>query len=237
MAIISIFIYLYIGSGGWGYLADRWWIFAVVFVWNVFVRLIFLGHIKGNAIRVHENQLPEIYAIVKDYSEKLKLKVIPDLYLLQGNGVMNAFAVRLGGRNRIVVYSSILEAAYQEGMPAVQFVIGHELGHIKRNHVSFWRHLLIAPAKIFFTLSSAYSRACEYTCDNIGYSLCPEGAEKGLLILAAGERLHKNINVKELVANNKYNQDFATRFAERFSSHPNLMNRIESIAKQDAQLS
>lgn len=196
-----------------------------MFVMHVF----FIGHLKGNAIKLNQNQLHEVYEIVQMQSEKLGLKKSPSIWVLQGNGILNAFASRFIGRNYIVLYSDVLETAYKEGLPAIQFIIGHELGHIKRDHVGFVKSFFILPAKLIPFLGSAYSRACEYSCDMIGYDLCSEGAEKGISILAAGKELYKKINMIEVLAQAQKEKGFVMWFAEIFSSHPHLVKRIASL--------
>ena len=121
--------------------------------------------------------------------------------------------------------------AYEEGKDAVSFIIGHELGHIKRNHVGFLKSMLILPASFIPFLSGAYSRACEYTCDNFGYSLSPKGATSGLLILAAGKKLYKKIDLSNLINNSRYNHRFASWFAEIFFAHPHLVKRLDVLNK------
>lgn len=195
------------------------------------VHIYFIGYLRGNAIKVSPNQFPEIFEILTNQSEALGLKKAPTLYLLQGNGMLNAFATRFSGQNYIVLYSDILAMAYQEGIPAVQFIIGHELGHIKRNHVSLLKSLFFLPTRFVPFLGSAYSRACEYTCDAIGYSICPEGAQKGILILAAGKSLYKKVNVTELLRDAPSQKGFTLWFAEIFSSHPHLLKRIAHLEK------
>lgn len=138
--------------------------------------------------------------------------------------MLNAFATRFFGRNFIVLYSDILETAYEKGNKALEFVIAHEFGHIKRNHIT--KQLLTFPSRIIPFLNPAYSRACEYTCDNIGYSLCPEGAENGMLVLAAGKRLYSKVNKDEFVNSSNMEFGFWKWFAEIISSHPNLPKRI-----------
>jgi Zn-dependent protease with chaperone function len=194
-------------------------------------KLYFIGYLRGNAVMVGPKQFPEIFDSLTAQSAKLGLKRVPTMYLLQGDGLLNAFAARFSGRNYVVLYSDIMSAAYEEGMPAVEFVIGHELGHIKRNHVGGLRTWLILPAKLIPFLGSAYSRACEYTCDNIGYSLCPAGAEKGILILAAGRDLYKRVNTSELLYNAAHERGFATWFAEIFSTHPHIAKRVAMFEK------
>ncbi len=198
---------------------------------NFLMHLYFMGMIKGNAVKVNNRQFPEVYEILKNHSEKLNLKKVPEIYLFNGNGILNAFATRFAKRDYVILYSDIFELAYQEGIEALSFVIGHELGHIKRKHTSLWKHVLLFPASLIPFLAKAHSRACEHTSDNIGFSLCPHGSDKGILILAVGKKLYKNVNIDELLLSSRSEEGFATKFAEIFSTHPHLVKRLESISQ------
>jgi Zn-dependent protease with chaperone function len=198
--------------------------FALIIIYLLFRFGVLIGHLKGNAIKLSKKQFPDIYQIVLNQSGLLGLKTIPDVYILQSGGVLNAFAAKFLGRNYIVLYSEIVESAYEQDKKILEFIIGHELGHIKRNHM--FKNLLLIPSYIIPFLGSAYSRACEYTCDNIGNSLCPSGVKSGLLLLASGKKIYKNVNIKEFLIQDYSEDGFWKWFSEKVSSHPNLTKRL-----------
>jgi Zn-dependent protease with chaperone function len=152
-----------------------------------FFRGMLVGYIRGNAVKLGPHQFNDIHSIVMSQAQKLGLTRIPDVYLLQQGGALNAFATRFMGTDFIVLYSDVMEAAYEENMETVEFIIAHELGHIKRNHIL--KRLIVLPAMFVPFLGNAYSRACEYTCDSIGASISEDGARSGMLVLAAGTKL------------------------------------------------
>jgi len=198
-------------------------------VFMLCTNVILIGHLRGNAVEITKDQIPEVYKIIEKQSQMLELSNMPTMYLLQGNGILNAFATRFLGTNYVIVYSDVLEIAFTEGIEAVEFIIAHELGHIKRNHMGFLKKVLLLPSLFVPFLRSAYSRACEYTCDNIGFALSPEGAREGLLILASGKSLYKKINSEAYVHNANNASGFASWFAEIFSTHPHLTKRLENV--------
>lgn len=186
---------------------------------------IMVGYVKGNAVKVTENQFGELYKILIQQSQQLGLNTVPDLYILQSGGILNAFATTIFGNKFVVLFSEVVQSALEEEDPSVlAFIIGHELGHIKRKHML--KKILLFPSFIIPFLGSAYSRACEYTCDSIGYSLAPQGAKNGLLLLAGGRKLFTRINVKEYMHQSQSIGGFWKWFAEKVSSHPNLPKRI-----------
>ncbi len=233
MSIISLISYFSFFSGFWSKFPHM--IYNLIFFGGILLffkiqSLFVAGYLKGNAIRVNERQFPEAFRLLQEHAKTLQLKTIPHMYVLQGDGLINAFAIRLARKNYVVLLSDVLDIAYEEGIDAVSFIIGHELGHIKRNHVGFLKTLLTWPASWIPLLGLAYSRACEYTSDNIGYQLCPEGAIKGALLLAAGKKLYKKVNVAEiLLSKSAHELGFDFFLAEICSSHPAIVNRIAAI--------
>ncbi|HEU4697605.1 MAG TPA: M48 family metallopeptidase, partial [Gemmatimonadales bacterium] len=157
-----------------------------------------LGHVRGSAIRVSERQFPLLHRLAATHARRLGLAEVPALYVVESGGLLNAFATRFLGRDFVVVHSDVLELALQRGEAAVGFIVAHELGHVWRGHLK--HRWLIAPARFIPYLGSAYSRACEYTCDRVGAHCQPDGAVNGLLALAAGKQLFGHVNVREFAA-------------------------------------
>jgi len=183
-----------------------------------------IGYVKGNGVRVSEQQFPEIYKVVVKQSEQLGLKEIPKVYIMESGGLLNAFATSFLGFNYVVLYSELVEVSFDKGRDVVEFVIGHELGHIKRNHIN--KRLWTFPAQLVPFLAQAYSRACEYTCDNIGYSLNQKGAEQGILVLAAGPKLAKKMNAEVFYKQQYTETGFWVWLSEKLAYHPHLSKRV-----------
>ena len=196
-------------------------------------RTCFLGFLRGNAIKVTPSQFPKLFDILKSHCQKLGINSIPDTYVLQGNGILNAFAAKMLGNNIVILNSGVVELIDDNQYDVVSFIIGHELGHIKRGHVSF-KNIFILPANLIVPLRLAYSRACEYTCDNIGYNLCPAGAVNGMLFLACGAKLYKKVDTKEMILSFAANSG-GTSFAEIFSTHPLLIKRVRVLNNLNKQ--
>ncbi len=203
-------------------------VYAAIIILYLIFRLVFLvGYLKGNAIKVTQRQFPDVYNIVAKQTLQLGMTRMPDVYILQSGGVLNAFATNFVGTSYVVIFSDVLAAAYEQNMKVVEFIIGHELGHIKRKHII--KRLLLLPGAIIPFLGPAYSRACEYTCDRIGYALCPEGATDGMMLLAAGRGLSKKVNIHAYLQQIESEDGFTKWFAEKLASHPNLTKRVRAF--------
>lgn len=193
-----------------------------------------IGHIKANSVKVTEKQFPQIYEMIQESCKKLEYKTIPDIYILQSGGVLNAFATKFLGKQIIILYSEIIELADKDGIEALKFIIAHELVHHKRKHLS--KHIFLAPSMIIPFLGQAYSRACEYTCDAIAAHIYPQKAENGLLILLLGSKLYKGINLFEYLNTSQVESGFWSWFAEIIASHPHLYKRISRVYNLSNQL-
>lgn len=199
--------------------------YVVLIILYLFFRLgLLIGYIKGNAIKVTKSQFQNLHSVLLAQCKTLEIDNVPDMYIMQNGGILNAFATAFMGSNYIVLYSEIAEEAYQDNIETVEFIIGHELGHIKRKHML--KTLLLFPSFIVPFLNSAYSRACEYTCDSIGASLSPNGVKPGLILLASGKNIWKWVNIEKFIEQESTESGFWFWFAEKSSSHPRLTKRV-----------
>jgi Zn-dependent protease with chaperone function len=121
------------------------WLVLLVSILGVFYGLflgmmIFMAHalmiayIRGNGVKLSTEQLPGIYSKVVAAAEKFELAKIPDAYVLQTGGTLNAFATKFIGRNFIIIYADLLEACPGDGNEA-DMIIGHEIGHLALGHL------------------------------------------------------------------------------------------------------
>jgi Zn-dependent protease with chaperone function len=192
-----------------------------------FVEGLLMGRIRGNAVRVTESQFPKLHQMVVNLSREMGLEKTPAVYVQQNGGILNAFATRFLRRDFVVVYSDVLELALREGDDALAFVVAHELGHVARKHMS--KRIWIYPALFMPFLGTAYYRACEYTADRFGARYAPSGGSKGLLVLAAGKHLYKEVDGVQFSKQADEESGFFVWLAEKLETHPNLTKRVKAL--------
>lgn len=187
-----------------------------------------IAYIKGHGIKLSENQYPEIYSRFVRAAQQLGLPATPEIYIMQAGGALNAFATKLTGRNFVVIYSDLLEACGEEGKE-LDMIIGHEIGHLALGHLK-WLWFLV-PARIIPLLGTAYSRACEYSCDLCGLVVSGDiaSASRGLAILAAGGKYGKGANLRYFVAQARTSGSFWASIFELNSTHPYTPKRIAAL--------
>ncbi len=204
-------------------------IYAIVLgTFFFFAHLTFIAHIRGSGVRLGPEQMPDLHARVREMAERLGMRGCPDAYLLQAGGALNALATRFLGAQIIVLYSDLLDAC-GDNTEARDFIIAHELGHLRAGHLRLrW---LYAPGLFVPFLGTAYSRACEYTSDRYGLAGCRD-AERGLdglCILAAGGRQGPRVNRRALVAQRADLNTFWMTLGKWLSTHPPLAARLAAL--------
>jgi len=194
-----------------------------------FAHMSLIAHLRGSSIKLGPNQMPELYGRVVELSGRIGLEKVPDVYLRQSGGLLNAFATRFGRARFVVLFSELVHAC-GDNLNALDFIIAHELGHLHRGHLN-WRWL-VAPAHIIPFLGSAYSRACEYTCDRYGFQVPrePDHNFDGLCILAAGPQFASAVNRRAFASQDRDLNTTFMKLGEWFSTHPPLTLRLAALA-------
>ena len=198
------------------------------FLFYCFAQSALVSYIKGTGVRITEEQYPDLKQQIDACCRKLDVDKEPQAYLLQMGGMMNAFATRFLGRDFLVLYSEVVDGL-AHNPDALNFYIGHELGHIKRKHLS-WSTVLM-PASVLPLVGAAYSRAREYTCDRHGLAACdnPTNAEHGLAVLAAGGKRGRGLNAQAYVDQSRQTEGFWMSFHELVGDYPWLVKRMAAV--------
>jgi len=188
---------------------------------------LFLAHVRGNGVRVSERQFPELYTRVRAASARLGLPRTPEVYVLQGGGLLNAFATKLLSRRFVILLSDLVNHCHDPRQ--LDFVVGHELAHHAAGHLA-WR-LFLAPYWLVPLAGAAYSRACEYTCDRAGAAVAgdTEQAMRGLMVLAAGGPLAQGADLEAFIAQADEAGGFWMAVQELAASHPFLCKRVAAL--------
>ena len=187
-----------------------------------------VARLRSEGVQVSAEQFPELYKTYREVCATFNLKEEPELYVIQSNGVLNAFATRHSGREFVVIYSSILDD-YGYDSAEIRFLIGHEIGHIQAKHLM--KRLLLAPAMILPWLPPAYSRACEASCDRYGALAAGDidGAISAMMTLSAG-KMPASKMVPSIFAQQHFrHRDFFVSWHELNSFYPTLSQRVSNL--------
>jgi Zn-dependent protease with chaperone function len=184
--------------------------------------------VRGTAVELSPRQYEDLYRTADDFAHRLGLRRRPQIYLSNGNGSLNAFAAQATGHDYVVLSNELFTNLYQSNRDGLQFILGHELGHIRLHHVSLWYQVAVAYSQRIPLLGPALSRLREYSSDRHGAYLSPLGAT-GLVLLASGRHTENVVDIGELVRQGEALKGFWVGLSQLPRSHPFTVRRLERL--------
>jgi Zn-dependent protease with chaperone function len=205
----------------------------------------------GNAVRLGEDQLPEVWAAHRAALARLDMDMVPDLYLVQ-MPIINAMTVG-SGRPMVLLNSGTVNMLDEAEL---RTVLGHEIGHILSDHVMYSTALLIllsvprgALLKLPFFAGlpllavelalMEWYRAAELSCDRAAtlVNRSPMTTCQTLMVIAGGaasRKLSLDAFVRQAADYDEVEPGFdkLTRFrTELFQTHPFPVRRVSELMK------
>jgi len=184
--------------------------------------------VRGTAVELSPNQFPDLYRTADEFTRTLGLPRRPDFFLTNGNGALNAFAAQATGHDYVVLSNELFVNLYDDNRDGLQFILGHELGHIRLHHVALWYQIAVAYSGIIPVLGPTLSRLREYSCDRHGAYLSPNG-ETGLVLLASGRYTENVVDIGQLLQQATKVRGFWVGLAQLTRSHPFTVRRLQRL--------
>lgn len=195
-----------------------------------FAQAALLARLTADSIRVGPHQLPTLWTAYTNVGTRLGITELPPLYLQQSDGALNAFAARLARRMVVVLQSGLVEAL-EHDPDALEFIIGHELGHHVGRHTTVARHLFTMPLAMFglAPFQLGLSRGQEFTADRYGLhgSRDLPAAQRGILVLLGG-RLGRGADPRAVEAQWQA-VGILGRLLELLRTHPSSPRRVAQL--------
>ena len=170
----------------------------------------------GSNFHVTKKSCPELYQLIQDAAETLDIDSMPEIYTQWSYGV-NAGTLGYKNNTIIILCTGAVDLLPE---PELTFVVGHELGHIKSNHV---RYLTLGQnlSKLSMTvrgLYSAWNRKSEFTADRAGLLACQDlnAALSAIMKLAGIPKRYFNITDPQLFAEQA--EEFMSQYGGTFDS-------------------
>lgn len=168
----------------------------------------------GSNIKVTPSNFKDLYKIYHNVAETLDLYYLPELYITWGYEI-NASAI--GAEKPIVVLNSGCLDLLEED--ELRFIIGHELGHIKSQHMLY--HTIAQYINVITSLIGnatlgmgqilsygiqiallQWQRMSEYTCDRAGLLSCQStSSSNSVMVKMSGTPLkfYNQISIEEFI--------------------------------------
>jgi len=187
-----------------------------------------VAHLRSEAVKVNEQQMPELHASFREVCARLGVAQPPALYIVQAGGALNAFAARHAGRSFVVIYSDFLEAL-GPASAEVKFILGHEIGHLKSRHLL--KQILLAPGMFAPLVGAAYRRSWESSCDRHGaYAAADMDASvRAMLTLGGGREQGARLNAEAYADQYFKDRGFFVSLHELTSTYPTLSPRVADL--------
>ena len=205
----------------------------------------------GNAVRLGDDQLPEVWAAHRAAMARLDIAEVPDLYMAQ-MPIINAMTV--GADRPMVVINSQTVNVLDEA--ELRTVLAHEAGHILSDHVMYATALFILlnigvgplmrlpffaglPLLAVKLALLEWYRAAELSCDRAAtlVNRSPMTTCQTLMVIAGGaasRRLSLDAFVRQASEYEEVEPGFdkLTRFrTELFQTHPFPVRRVSELMK------
>lgn len=92
-------------------------------------------------IRVNSRNFPELYQTFLEACKTIDVGSIPELYLFHGTGYIRTLTI--GAHNPMIILN--LDGLKELSQDELIYALGHELGHIKSNHLLYHQTAMILP--------------------------------------------------------------------------------------------
>jgi Zn-dependent protease with chaperone function len=209
------------------------------------------AQLLGDGIELNSRQLPDIYSILVHHAQQLNISV-PGLFVayrdpMDGDFGINAYTTGTQDAPIIFLSSALIDAFSKEEL---SFVIGHECGHIKSNHVLFGSvarvitnviagslllsiPILSSAAKLLSAPILAWNRQSEFSADRAGLLCCNDikSSIEALVRLTVGsDVIVRSMNVTSFLDQRDKLKSFHGKVNQMLNrTHPYVVQRVEAL--------
>lgn len=193
----------------------------------------------GDAVLVGKSNLQSIFNLVEYAAKVINVKQ-PEVYV-KYDPQYSAYTLGTNNDNMIVLHSSLVNDFSEQEL---LFVIGHEMGHIKSQHVTYISvgSMMAGGAAVLGDINinpllvplNAWSRQAEHTADRAGYLICQseQSSLSSIIMLALGSRrLLEDFNIESYLKQREKLKDFYGKINKWFGGydHPYIVERVYSL--------
>src|SRR5450755_1286670 len=188
------------------------------------------GRLLGTSVRLHDHQLPSVYAIAAKCARELGMRM-PHVFVREDQYTC-VTSMGLGEPYSIVISSTWLPYLDDQELA---FLIGRELGHIAAGH-SRITSLFTASGKenpFISIVFGAWMRRTEYTADRIGLLCCGsiEAASRAIFTCAF-HQVSKRVDYTAFIdQRTELQADPTLKLGELLGQEPYATNRLRELER------
>jgi len=193
------------------------------------------AYTRSMSLRITRKNFPEVYELIETYAKKLGMEKVPEAYVMQENGVLNAFSAYIFRRQYIQINAEIFEVAYREhhDMDSLGFVIAHEMAHIYYGHATLHYNLPIWFVQSMPLVSAIASRAREYSADRLAQRVSGSDGVSAMFMLMVDRHLYTRVDREDYLEQAKKQKGFFVWIVNMFASHPIMCKRIAALDQME----
>ncbi len=213
---------------------------SVLFILGILVFSYYSGKSSHSSLlqgaqRITRQQMPQAAQLVEECVQRLQIEAV-DVFVIPQRE-LNAYTFGLSSPKAIVLYEPLFRVMDSQEL---QFIIGHEMGHIKLGHT--WLNSLVGGmAGIPASYSAAFililalrwwNRSCEFSADRAGMLACSNmnKAITALIKLEVGTgRISAEQMENALQRIDAEDDDMLNNLGELLATHPMIIKRINQL--------
>lgn len=195
----------------------------------------YYAYYRSMSVRITEKNFPEVYELIESYTKKLNMKEAPKAYVMQANGVLNAFSSFIFRKQYIEINAEIFEVAYREhnDLDTLGFIIAHEMAHIYYGHATLHYNIPIWFSRFIPVISAIASRTREYSCDRLAQRISGNDGVQAMFLLIVDRHLYKMVDRDDYLEQAKQQKGFFIWWVNLLADHPVLCKRIVALDQME----
>lgn len=201
---------------------------AIVIVVGMVYVTLGRGRLLGGSIRVHEGQFANVYAIVAECAQRLKMNV-PHVFV-RDDPFVPLVAVGIGEPYAIVISAQWVDHLVPDEL---RFLVGRELAHITAGHTRITSLLSINGREnaLIAIVFGAWLRRIEYTADRVGLLCCRSlDVAFSAISVSAFHSVGRKIDMNAFAdQQHEFEAEPSLRMGEWIASTPYATNRIFAL--------
>ncbi len=209
------------------------WVFGgIAAVISLFIAMYLnFASLKASSLKITQRNFPEVYSLLYSFAYRLGMEKVPEMYIMQQSGVLNAFSSFIFGRQYILMNTEVFEVAYREhkDLNALAFVMAHELSHIYYGHSTLHYHLAMLFSEGLPVIGQIASRTREYSCDRLAQRLTNYDGVQAIIMLIVDRHLYPMVDVQDYVDTTIQERGFWMWIVNLLASHPIMPKRIRAL--------